>query len=305
MKIFVPVDGSENSLRALEYLKIQSELPWENPEVEVFFSIARVPGRIYAHETAEELHQYYEHEAQAVFKKVKHVLEGSTLKPHYTYGVGDTVDTIVKAIHAYEPDLIVVGSHGRGALNSFLFGSVSNSILAKVDIPMLVIRDVIPPDHDHIRIGLAVDGSEYSLLAAKFILSHRELFGPEAKFVLANVVPDFKSIAMPSRAGVALSVMTQSEVEEYQKSEFAKAVNPAKALFDEAGVPVETRCLCGEAGTEMAEFADSEELDVLVLGSHGYDNFEAAVLGSVATRIASTCKAPLLIIRAPHENEHA
>lgn len=67
MKIFVPVDGSEQSLRALDYLKIQSLLPWENPEVEVFYAILPVPGRIYAHETEEELHRYYEQEAARVF----------------------------------------------------------------------------------------------------------------------------------------------------------------------------------------------------------------------------------------------
>ncbi len=298
MKIFVPVDGSEYSLRALEYLKIQSELPWDNPEVEVFFAIEPVPARIYAHETQQELDAYYEKEAQAVFKKVRHVLEGSSLKPHYSYGIGDTVEAIDRAIEAFDPDLVIVGTHGRGTLRSFLFGSVSNSILATTNRPMLVIRDVIPPDQNAIKVGLAVDGSEYSLAAARFVIDNRELFGPKAKFILANVVPDFKSIAMPSRAGVPISVMSEEEVLEYQNTQFNKAVNPAKALFDEAGIPVTLKRLCGEPGVEMAELADSEALDILVLGSHGYDNFEAAVLGSVATRIASMAKAPLLIIRS-------
>ncbi len=298
MKIFVPVDGSEHSLRALEYLRIQSKLPWKNPEVEVFFAIEPVPGRIYAHETAEELAAYYEKEAQRVFKRVKSFLEGSTLRPHYSYGIGETVEAIDKAIKDYDPDLVVVGSHGRGALRSFLFGSVSNSILATTNRPMLVIRDVIPPDHDAIKVGLAVDGSSYSLEAAKFIIHNRELFGPNAEFILANVVPDFKSITMPSRAGVPLSVMSESEVLAYQDEQFKKAVQPAQALFNEAGIAVSTKRLSGEPGLKMAELADSEALDILVLGSHGYDNFEAAVLGSVATRIASVAKAPLLIIRS-------
>lgn len=297
MKIFVPVDGSDASLRALEYLRIQSQLPWENPEVEAFFSMTPVPDRIYAHETAEELVAYYESQAQKVFDRVQEVLAGSTLKPTFSYGVGETVETIIEAADRFDPDLIVVGHRGHGALRSFLFGSVSNSLLAATTRPILVLHDVVPPDHDHIRVGLAVDGSEYSLAAARFIISHRELFGPQAKFVLAHVVPDFKAIAMPSRAGVPLTVMTDAEVLAYQDEQFAQAVNPAKALFEEAGIPVETRRFCGEAGAKMAEFADSEELDILVLGSHGYDNFEAAVLGSVATRIASVTKAPLLIIR--------
>lgn len=298
MKIFVPVDGSEQSLRALDYLKIQSLLPWENPEVEVFYAILPVPGRIYAHETEEELHRYYEQEAARVFDDMKDVLAGSTVKPHYAYGVGEIVPTLNKAIEDYQPDLILIGSHGRGALRGFLFGSVSNSLLATTTRPMLIIRDVMPQDHNDIRVGLAVDGSEYSLAAAKFIIANRELFGPKATFVLANVVSDFRAIAMPSRAGVPLTVMSDEEVKAFQDEQFEKAVSPALVLFKEAGIPVETKRLCGEAGVEMAKFADSEELDLLVLGSHGYDNFEAAVLGSVATRIAAVSKSPLLIIRS-------
>jgi len=39
-------------------------------------------------------------------------------------------------------------------------------------------------------------------------------------------------------------------------------------------------------------------LDVLVLGSHGRGQFKAAVLGSVATRVAARCTTPLVLIRA-------
>ena len=33
------------------------------------------------------------------------------------------------------------------------------------------------------------------------------------------------------------------------------------------------------------------------MGSHGYGNFTAAVLGSTAMKIASSCELPILIVR--------
>ena len=51
------------------------------------------------------------------------------------------------------------------------------------------------------------------------------------------------------------------------------------------------------AEVEFAAYA-KKNLDVLLVGSHGYGGFKTAVLGSVATRIAARCETPLLIVRA-------
>ena len=53
----------------------------------------------------------------------------------------------------------------------------------------------------------------------------------------------------------------------------------------------------GVPGDEIAAYA-KKNLDVLLVGSHGYGGFKSAVLGSVATRIAARCETPLLIVRA-------
>jgi nucleotide-binding universal stress UspA family protein len=68
-------------------------------------------------------------------------------------------------------------------------------------------------------------------------------------------------------------------------------------LFAAAGVPVRQVELTGEAGEQLAAHA-RRNLDVLVMGSHGQGLFKAAVLGSVATRVAARCATPLALIRA-------
>jgi nucleotide-binding universal stress UspA family protein len=52
---------------------------------------------------------------------------------------GDPVDAIVRRAAELEADLIVVGSHRRGALERLLVGSVSEDIVRRAGAPVLVV----------------------------------------------------------------------------------------------------------------------------------------------------------------------
>jgi nucleotide-binding universal stress UspA family protein len=52
---------------------------------------------------------------------------------------GATVETILKEASELEVDMIVVGSHGRGAMYQLLVGSVSEGVLRKSRLPVLVV----------------------------------------------------------------------------------------------------------------------------------------------------------------------
>ena len=52
---------------------------------------------------------------------------------------GATVETILKEASKLDVDMIVVGSHGRGAMYQLLVGSVSEGVLHKSECPVLVV----------------------------------------------------------------------------------------------------------------------------------------------------------------------
>jgi nucleotide-binding universal stress UspA family protein len=52
---------------------------------------------------------------------------------------GKTVEAILQEASDVEADLIVVGSHGRGAMYQLLVGSVSEGVLHKSPLPVLII----------------------------------------------------------------------------------------------------------------------------------------------------------------------
>jgi nucleotide-binding universal stress UspA family protein len=102
---------------------------------------------------------------------------------------------------------------------------------------------------------------------------------------------------MPDMAGIALPAYSVEEIKAMQQQAFDQAVEPVRKLFDAEGIAVDTVCLNGPAGDEIAAHAKKKKLDLLVMGSHGYGAVKAAVLGSVAQRVAAHCATPLLLIR--------
>jgi len=52
---------------------------------------------------------------------------------------GPVVETVIAEADRLEADLLVVGSHGYGAVYDLLVGSVSRGILKHADIPVLVV----------------------------------------------------------------------------------------------------------------------------------------------------------------------
>jgi nucleotide-binding universal stress UspA family protein len=52
---------------------------------------------------------------------------------------GPTVDTILRQAEKLEADLIVVGSHGHGAMFDMLVGSISADVIRRSTIPVLVV----------------------------------------------------------------------------------------------------------------------------------------------------------------------
>jgi len=56
---------------------------------------------------------------------------------------GDAVEAMLEEASKLDVDMIVVGSHGRGAMHQLLVGSVSEGVLHKSECPILVV-----PTHD-------------------------------------------------------------------------------------------------------------------------------------------------------------
>jgi nucleotide-binding universal stress UspA family protein len=71
------------------------------------------------------------------------VARGKAAGVHVTFLIwdGDPGQSIVDAAASEQVDLIVVGSHGRGAVGRFFVGSVSEFVVRNAGCPVLVVRN--------------------------------------------------------------------------------------------------------------------------------------------------------------------
>lgn len=145
MKLLVAVDLSEATQIIVDRVrKITREYPakvWivhnaEPPPDFVEFKMDPLAAR---ESLAKKFHK--EHcQIQEIADRLRETgLDATALLVH-----GPIVETILKEASDLDVDMIVVGTHGQGAMHGLLVGSVSKGILHKSSHPVLVI-----PTHRH------------------------------------------------------------------------------------------------------------------------------------------------------------
>ena len=66
---------------------------------------------------------------------------GSDVTLRHSIARGEPFVNIVRYARDNEIDLIVMGTHGRGAVKHMLLGSVAEKVLRKAPCPVLTVRD--------------------------------------------------------------------------------------------------------------------------------------------------------------------
>ena len=297
MRILVPLDGSDYGKKAVAFLVSRSTLIGTEPEVHLLNVQSAVPQRAAAKLGRDVTQRIYQTEADTVLEPARRALAKSGIAVQTHADSGHAAVRIAEIADDLKADLIVIGAHGYSEFKGLLFGSITHGVLARTKRPVLVLRGARAPRGDALRAGIAVDGSKFGLAAVKFAMRHRDLFGAQARLSLLHVVPDFVMPVIADLGGMAVPTYSEQEVKVLQDRDFDRAVAPARRLLEKARATAAEVRLTGIPGDEIAAYA-KKNLDVLVVGSHGYGGFKTVVLGSVATRIAARCDTPLVIVRA-------
>jgi nucleotide-binding universal stress UspA family protein len=296
MKILIAVDGSNFSRMAIEFIASRDTLIRSNPDIEVLnvrWPLPAHPARIVGLPVVRE---YYEDEADKILRPARKRLQKAGLNPTVRFAVGPAASEISTAADKGNVDLLVLGSHGHSALGGLLLGSVTNEVLARTKRAMLIVRGKAKRYTDSLRVGIAVDGSRYGLQALRYVLRHPDLFGATPRLTVIHVVQDYALNALPVAEAIPLPAFSESEVRAFQNKAHEDAMKSARALLRKDGVNADEARLIGNAGDELSAYAN-KNLDLLVLGSHGYGAFKAVIMGSVATRVTARCRMPLLLVR--------
>jgi len=138
--ILMPTDGSPCSLQALEHglslakalgAKVHFLYVLENPAQAIWIAPESVP---YGLELLEDLKKA----GEEAIAKALNLAQEKGVEATGEVKEGAPVPTIVEAAKGF--DLLVMGTHGRTGLDKLLLGSVTEGVLHRVGIPVLVVR---------------------------------------------------------------------------------------------------------------------------------------------------------------------
>ncbi|VTU35972.1 Stress response protein NhaX [Variovorax sp. PBS-H4] len=140
MKILLAVDGSDYTKRMLSYLAAHKDALGAGHAYTVFYAVLPVTHRAAAFAGPELVHGYYEDDARVVLGPVRTFLSEHGIEAAFVHKVGHPAEEIASYAEAGNFDLLVMGSHGAGALKNLVLGSVATKVLARCSVPVLLVR---------------------------------------------------------------------------------------------------------------------------------------------------------------------
>lgn len=141
MKILLPVDGSDCSLRAVGHLVAHSAWFRDVPEVHLLHVQPPIPiGYALAHVSKETLHSHYMEESREHLLGAQQRLDAAG-RFHTTHiHVGQPAEVIARLAGELGCDLIVMGTHGRSGIAGLVTGSVASRVLHLAECPVMLVK---------------------------------------------------------------------------------------------------------------------------------------------------------------------
>lgn len=141
MKILIPVDGSDSSVRAVEHIVANRDWLKEAPEVfllNVQWNIAA--GNVKRFINQDTINDYYREQGMTALAGAREKLDAASMTYTYHISIGTPAEAIMQYAAEQGADWIVIGAHGQGSVSTLLLGSVVDKLLHLSPVPVLVVR---------------------------------------------------------------------------------------------------------------------------------------------------------------------
>ena len=140
MKILLAVDGSEYTRKMLDYVCAHQPLFDAAHEYVVLNAQPPLPPHARSAVGADVAQGYHEDESQKVLAPALASLKQAGLNARGEWKAGPVGETIAQVAEQGGFDLVIMGTHGHGALARLVMGSVTTQVLAHCGVPVLLVR---------------------------------------------------------------------------------------------------------------------------------------------------------------------
>ncbi len=292
-QLLVPLDGSKLA---------ESSLPYAASLCQVLKAGVTLIHIIEHHAPQEihgERHLREEKEAEEYLK----VAAGQFFSPETRVGThvhSEEVRNVARSIaaHAGEltPDLIVMCTHGESGVFD-LVGSIAQQIIGQGKTPILLVQPGSRPLSAPVTLQkflVALDGDpehEQGLKTAGELAKYTH-----AGLHLLTVIPTLGTLSGERAAAGRLLPGATSAMLDMTEECTAEYLEEKAAVLRGQGIPVRSTIRRGDPVQQI--LADSQDEDLIVLGTHGKAGIHAFWAGSVAPKIVSQTRLPVLLVPA-------
>jgi nucleotide-binding universal stress UspA family protein len=204
-----------------------------------------------------------------------------------------------RAASEWRAELILLGSHGRGAVGRLLMGSTAQAVLRHAECSVEIVRSRTgekPTESEgEFKVLIPTDGSECADAALRSVAERPWPKGSEFKVVASAEFPVIVG-EYPYFGPEQMRELAKSSTEHAKESAKAGAGLLARAGFKVSGEVPEPRDT--PAHSILAE-AKKWGASLIVMGSHGRRGFDRLILGSVSETVALHAACSVEVIRKP------
>lgn len=283
--ILVAVDGSPESDAAVRWAAREAEL--RDLPITLAHVVVPVVTTWPVRPLQAEFNEWQEDNARQVIEQGQKVLRS-------TLGESELSDVRTEVLRAYavpalvdaskEAQMIVVGSRGMGAFGRAVLGSVSSGVVHHAHCPVAIIHadEAQSPDHTS-PVLLGIDGSPASEAATALAFDEASRRKVEL-------------VALHAWSDVGVFPILGMDWHKYE-DEGHEVLGERLAGWQEQypDVNVRRRIVCDRPARWLID--ESQQAQLVVVGSHGRGGFPGMLLGSVSTAVAEAAKAPVIVVR--------
>ncbi len=204
--------------------------------------------------------------------------------------IGSPASVLLKIADEWQPDLLVVGSHGRSAAGRFLLGSVSQKLVNEAHCSVRVARGRVQEPDTPLRLLMGVDGSA-GAEAAVHEVAHRQ-WPPNTEVRLVNATWAAPYLFTETPA----SALAQWVAEEQARIE--ASLQQAQETLQATGLQVTLLTKHEDPKTLLCEEAERWGADCIFVGAKGVGKWERVLIGSVSSAVAARAHCSVEVIRS-------
>ena len=280
--ILVPLDGSALAERAIAYAEILARSA--SGRIVFVRAVPYGPGFRPEGATSEDHAQGHVGEAESYLADVIALATAADVKTEHIVQQGDPAKVIFQAIDDVDADMVVMSTHGRGAIGRALCGSVADAVLRGAPVPVLLVPQVADAtwwDRAPIRLLVPLDGSEFAEQALPFATELTRTLngsmvlvraaGYEVDLALAGAFGDKREAANTYLKAVAARL---------------KAVDVEATVEVQEALPIRA----------ILQVADKYQAQGVVMATHGRVGAARLLLGSTTDATVHASRLAVLVI---------